>query len=147
MQRPFEDGYDPTQSFYASWKVDEAAARAIYGLGIYAATPTTTPDTYVWSAIAGLSWREPPGCDPTQTNGPTPIYDLVGLEPISAIVDQDATRITVRPTGHGLQGIVLSSEKLDLNGNRQAPAKTVLFVDESGAPIAECDALGVCQRD
>ncbi len=128
-------------------KVDEAAARAIYGLRVYAATPTTTPDTYVWSAIAGLPWRDPPGCYLSQQNVPTPTYDLVGLEPISAIVDRDATRITVRPTSHGLYGIVLSSEKVDLNRNRQAPAKTVLIVDESGAPIAECDALGVCQRD
>ncbi|HEY8766402.1 MAG TPA: SdrD B-like domain-containing protein [Dehalococcoidia bacterium] len=145
VQRPFEDGYDPAQPFYASWKVDEAAARTIYGLGIYAATPTNTPYTYVWSAIAGLPWREPPGCDPLQTNGPTPIYDLVGLEPISAVADQGATQITVQPANHGLYGISLSP-KLQLNGNGQTPAKHVLFVDESATPITHCDALGVCQR-
>ena len=108
VQRPFEDGYDPAQPFYASWGVDEAAARAIYGLGIYAATPTNTPDTYVWSAIAGLPWRDPPGCDPSQTNGPRPTYDLVGLEPISSVTNQDTTRITLRSTDRGLFGIILS---------------------------------------
>jgi hypothetical protein len=146
VQRPFEDGYDPAQPFYASWGVNEAAARAIYGLGIYAATPTNTPDTYVWSAIAGLSWREPPGCNASQTQGWAPTYDLAGLEPISAVEDQSATQITVRPTGHGLYGIVLSPQQLRLYKNGQAPTKSVIFVDASNTPIAHCDALGVCQR-
>jgi hypothetical protein len=143
VQRPFEDGYDPTQPFYASWGVDEAAARTIYGLGIYA-VPTNTPDTYVWSAIVGLSWRDPPGCDTSQTNRPTPTYDLAGLEPISAADKQGATQITLRPTDHGLYGIMLSTEMIPVN---KVPANNVIFVDESGTPIAQCDAVGVCQRE
>jgi hypothetical protein len=149
VQRPFEDGYDPTQPFYASWGVDEAAARAIYGLGVYAATPTNSPNASVWSAIAGLSWRVPPGCDASQTNEPTQIYDLAGLEPLSIATDQNGTRVTVRPTGRGLYAIMLSPQ-----GGVPNMPKRVLFVDESGAPIAQCDALsgelslfGACQRD
>lgn len=142
VQPPFEDGYDPTQPFYASWGMNEAAARAIYSVGIYAATPTNTPDVYVWSAIAGLPSRVLPGCEVSQAQGRTPTYDLVGLEPISAVDNQSATQITVRFTDHGLYGIVLSTEMIPSN---KVPAKNVLVVDESGAPIAQCDPLGVCR--
>ncbi len=145
VQRPFDDGYDPAQPFYASWGVDEAAARAIYSVGLYAATPTNTPDAYVWSAIAGLPWRVPPGCNASQTQGWAPTYDLVGMEPLSAVADQGATQITVRPTDYGLYGIMLSPEKFE--GGGLTRPKQILFVDESGTPIAKCDALGVCQRD
>jgi hypothetical protein len=50
----------------------------------------------------------------------------------------------MRPTDHRLYGIILSPEKFDL---KRPPPQRILFVDESNAPIAQCNFQGVCQRD
>jgi hypothetical protein len=89
-QRLFKDGYDRSASFYAAWNVNESLAQTMYAEGIYQVS-VPSPDTYVWSAIAGLSWRQPPTCPANAGNASptTSTFVLYGFKAVAAVQSGD----------------------------------------------------------